>query len=112
VGLAIGARASWLLPLLFFAIGTVSARFAIACNVHVVTQHGTAVGEVSGRLQAWQNAMILAAPMVGAAVLERWGGPALFGFATASAWASFALFGLLQASRYPTASSTRRISRP
>jgi len=113
VGLAIGTGASWLLPLLFFAIGTVSARFAIACNVYLVTQHGTAVGEVSGRLQAWQNAMILAAPMVGAAVLERWGGPALFGFATASAWASFALFGLLQGmGRYPTASSTRRISRP
>jgi predicted MFS family arabinose efflux permease len=87
-----GVQANFLLPLLFFVMGLASARYAIALNVSLTTHHAQAIGHASGVLQAWQQAMILIAPLVGAVVLERWGPSALFGFATASAAVSFALF--------------------
>lgn len=93
--------AASVLPVLFFLIGTVGARFAIALNVYMSTHHAASIGSTSGTLQAWQSAMIFIAPMIGAAVLDRLGGPALFAFATGSAFISFALFFALQAAGLP-----------
>jgi MFS transporter, DHA1 family, staphyloferrin B biosynthesis exporter len=104
IGLALrlaGAGAAAVLPVLFLLIGTVGARFAIALNVYMSTHHAASIGRASGTLQAWQSAMIFVAPMMGAFVLERLGGPALFAFATGSALASFALFLALQAAGLP-----------
>lgn len=67
---------------LFFAIGTASARYAIAMSVFVATRHAAAVGATWGAIQAGQNTMILLAPLLGALVFERWGAAALFGVAT------------------------------
>ncbi len=77
---------------LFFVIGTFSARYSIAMSVHVAAHYSDSIGKVWGFLQSWQNAMILVAPMVGAAVLNTAGPSALFALATASALLSFALF--------------------
>jgi predicted MFS family arabinose efflux permease len=84
------------LPLLFFVIGTFSARYAIAMNVHVAAHFAGEIGHVWGVLQAWQNAMILVAPMIGSVVLDAMGAAWLFAFATGSAALSFALFYLLR----------------
>lgn len=81
-------------PPLFFAIGTASARFAVALNVYLGTHHASTMGAASGRLQSWQQAMIFVAPLVGAWVLERWGATALFGFAAAAGGVSMLLFWL------------------
>jgi len=96
------------LPIAFFLIGTASARYAIALNVHLSTHFAASIGRVSGQIQSWQNAMILVAPMVGAVVLERLGAPALFAFATGSAGLSFA--ALLAFSRASAARSRRSAS--
>ncbi len=80
------------LPLMFFAIGTVSARFAIALNVYMSSHYASSIGRVSGVVQAWQSGMIFVAPLVGAVVLDRFGGPALFWFSTGAATLSFAVF--------------------
>jgi len=85
-------HADAILPLLFFAIGTVSARYAIALNVYMATHYASAIGSASATLQAWQQAMIFVAPLIGAFVLDALGAPALFAFATGSAALSFALF--------------------
>ncbi len=79
------------LCLLFFVIGTFSARYAIALTVHVAAHHADSAGRVWGALQSWQSAMILVAPMVGAAVLDRQGPCALFALAAGSACLSFGL---------------------
>ncbi len=76
---------------LFFVIGTFSARYAIALSVHVAAHHAQSPGRVWGVLQSWQSAMILIAPMVGAAVLDRQGPSALFALAAGSACLSFGL---------------------
>jgi len=76
---------------LFFVIGTFSARYAIALSVHVAAHHADSAGRVWGALQSWQSAMILVAPMVGAAVLDQQGPPALFALAAGSACLSFGL---------------------
>ena len=86
------------LPLIFFAIGTVSARFAIGLNVYMSSHYASSIGRVSGVVQAWQSGMIFVAPMVGAVVLDRWGGPALFWFSTGAATISFTVFWLLGSS--------------
>lgn len=88
------AQVPLLLPLLFFAIGTVSARFAISLNVHMSTHHAAAIGSVSGTLQAWQNGTIFIAPLVGAWLLDHWGAPALFGAATLLPLLSFGVLAL------------------
>ncbi len=62
----------------------------------MTTHFPTAVGAVSGRVQSWQNAMILVAPMLGAWVLDHRGPPALFAFAATVAVFSLGLIGLLQ----------------
>ena len=80
--LAAPGRAALLLPMIFFAIGIFSARYAIALNVHLSTHFAAAIGSVSGTLQAWQSAMIFVAPLLGAVILDRLGAAALFGFAT------------------------------
>jgi MFS family permease len=85
-------HADAILPLLFFAIGTASARYAIALNVYMATHYAAAIGRASATLQAWQQAMIFVAPLIGAFVLDALGTPALFAFATGSAALSFALF--------------------
>ena len=85
-------HAGAILPVLFFVIGTFSARYAIALSVHVAAHHAAAIGRTWGVVQAWQSAMILVAPMIGAVVLDRWGPAALFAVATGSAALSFALF--------------------
>lgn len=90
-------HATWVLPLVFFAIGTVSARFAIALNVYMSSHYASAIGRVSGVVQAWQSCMIFVAPMMGAVVLDRFGGPALFWFSTGAATISFAVFWLVSA---------------
>ena len=82
------------LPAMFFLIGTLSARHAIALNVYLSRHHAPTMGESSSRLQAWQNSMILAAPLIGAVVLERAGGAALFGFSALCAGVSYAALGL------------------
>jgi hypothetical protein len=87
-----------LLPAVFFGSGMLSARFAIALNVHMTMHFPTTIGNVSGRVQAWQNAMILVAPMLGAWVLDAFGPPALFAYATAAAFSSFGVLWVLQAS--------------
>lgn len=87
-----GAYTAPALPALFFLIGIVSARFAIALNVYTTRHYPATIGRVSGLLQAWQNAMILVAPLVGAWVLQVLGAPALFTFAALSAAASFGVF--------------------
>lgn len=102
-----GARAAAVLPVLFFLIGTVGARFAIALNVYMSTHHAASIGSASGTLQAWQNAMIFVAPMIGAFVLDALGAPALFAFATGSALVSFALFFALQAAGMPQLRAAR-----
>ena len=89
-------HAAALLPVLFLVIGTFSARYAIAMNVHVSVHHGAAIGHAWGVAQAWQSAMILVAPMVGAIVLDALGPAALFAFATGSAVLSFGLFFALR----------------
>lgn len=91
-----GATAPRVLPVVFFVIGIVSARFAIALNVYITRHFPTTTGHVSGLLQAWQNAMILVAPLVGAWVLQAHGAPALFGFAALSAAASFGVFQIVR----------------
>lgn len=96
-----GANAAGVLTAIFFVGGTFSARFAIASNVYLSRHHAASIGRASGTLQAWQNAMILVAPLLGAAVLEAWGGPALFGFAVAAATLSCLLFIALQAAGVP-----------
>lgn len=85
-----------ILPVLFFVIGTFSARYAIALSVHIAAHHAAAIGRAWGVVQAWQSAMILVAPLIGAVVLERWGPAALFAFAAGSAVLSFALFQALR----------------
>lgn len=100
IGLMLRMRAphlDLLLPAIFFISGTLSARFAIALNVHMTTHFPLAIGGVSGRVQAWQNAMILVAPLLGAWVLDTRGAPALLGFAMLAAFASLGALGLLQA---------------
>lgn len=100
VGFAVVAVLLWLrlpnnvfvLPFVFFIIGTFSARYAIALNVHLSTHYAGAIGSASGALQATQNVMILVAPMVGALILDAAGGPGLFGAAAVSA---FLLYGAL-----------------
>lgn len=87
--------ATLLLPAMFFAIGMVSARFAIALNVYMTARHAGAIGAVSGTLQAWQSSMILIAPTLGAAVLEALGGPALFWCSALSAALSFGVLALV-----------------
>jgi hypothetical protein len=57
-------------------------------------------------VQAWQNAMIFVAPMIGAFVLDALGPVALFGFATGSATLSYALFFALRAA------GTQRVQTP
>ncbi len=86
------AHTTLVLALMFFAIGTVSARFAIALNVYMSSHYAASIGRVSGVVQAWQSGMIFVAPMIGAVVLDRLGGPALFLFATGSAAISFTAF--------------------
>ncbi|MES2950342.1 MAG: MFS transporter [Pseudomonadota bacterium] len=95
------AHAAEVLPVLFFLIGTCSAWYAIATNVHVATHFSASIGSVWGVLQAWQSAMILLAPMVGALVLDAWGPEWLFFFSTATAIVSFALFYGLRALGVP-----------
>lgn len=95
IGIALKTQpehAAEILPVLFFLIGTFSARYAIAMNVHVASHFANAVGGVWGTLQAWQNAMILVAPMIGAVVLDAMGAGWLFVFSTGAAGVSFAVF--------------------
>lgn len=73
--------APWLLPLLFFAIGSFSARYAIACNLYLTKHHAANIGAASSVMQSWQNAMILVGPLIGGVVLERSGPARLFLFA-------------------------------
>lgn len=87
-------HAALVLPAMFFMIGTVSARFAIALNVYMAARHAGAIGAVSAAVQAWQSGMIFVAPMAGAVVLESLGGPALFWASAAAAAASFSVLGL------------------
>ena len=89
-------HAAVILPVLFFVIGTFSARYAIALSVHIAAHHAAAIGRAWGVVQAWQSAMILVAPLIGAVVLDRWGPAALFAVATGSAVLSFALFQALR----------------
>ena len=95
------ALAGILLPVLFFAIGTFCARYAIAMNVHVSTHFAHSIGGVWGTLQAWQNAMILVAPMVGSVVLDALGAGWLFLFSTGVAGISFAVFCVLRSMGMP-----------
>ncbi len=100
IGLMLGLHAphlDLLLPAMFFVSGTLSARYAIALNVYMTTHFPTAIGGVSGRVQAWQNAMILVAPLLGAWVLDTRGAPALMAFAMLAAFGSLGVFRLLQA---------------
>ena len=90
-----------ILTLLFFLIGTFSARYAIAMNVYVAAHFAGSIGTVWGVLQAWQSAMILVAPMVGAVVLDALGAAPLFAFSTGIAVISFALFYALRAMGLP-----------
>lgn len=85
----------------FFVTGTVSARYAIAMNVYLSTHYENSIGTVSGVVQAWQNSMILVAPLVGALILDSLGVPALFAFSVGTAAVSFALFFALQAGGLP-----------
>ena len=80
-----------LLPICFFIIGTLSARFAIQCNVYMSAHFISNIGSVSAAVQGFQNAMILIAPMVGAVVLENAGASNLFLFAAALGLASYGL---------------------
>ena len=96
-----------LLPLSFFVIGSFSARYAIALNVHVSAHHAASIGHVWGVLQAWQSAMIFVAPLVGAFVLDALGPAPLFAFATASAALSFALFLALRSAGVPRFQASR-----
>lgn len=82
---------SLVLPVMFFVIGMFSARFAIALNVYMTAHYAPAIGAVSGTLQAWQSGMIFVAPMIGAVILDRLGGPALFWFAAIVVAVSFAV---------------------
>jgi hypothetical protein len=100
VGMALKMQpehAAGVLSALFFLIGIVSARYAIAMNVHVASHFANSVGAVWGTLQAWQNAMILVAPMIGSIVLDTMGPPWLFMFSAGAAGISFALFYGLRA---------------
>ncbi len=83
------SHASSVLPVVFFLIGTASARYAIALNVYMSAHHAASIGKISGTLQAWQSAMIFVAPMLGAVVLDKLGAPALFACATGAAALSF-----------------------
>lgn len=89
-------HAATLLPVCFFLVGMASARYAIALNVHLATRFADTVGRASGVIQAWQNAMILVAPAIGAVVLDRFGVASLFAVATGSAIVSLAVHRLLQ----------------
>lgn len=93
--------AAVILPLLFFLIGTFSARYAIAMNVYVAAHFAASIGAVWGVLQAWQSAMILLAPMLGAVVLDALGAATLFAFSTGTAVISFSLFYALRAMGLP-----------
>jgi MFS family permease len=100
LGLLLAGRppaVEWLMCALFFAIGTASARYAIAMSVFVSTRHAAAVGTTWGAIQAGQNTMILLAPLLGALVFERWGAAALFGVATGVGVLSLAALGGLTA---------------
>lgn len=100
LGLLLAGRppaVEWLMCALFFAIGTASARYAIAMSVFVSTRHAAAVGATWGTIQAGQNTMILLAPLLGALVFERWGAAALFGVATGVGVLSLAALGGLTA---------------
>lgn len=90
-----------ILPALFFLIGTFSARYAIAMNVYVAAHFAGSIGRVWGVLQAWQSAMILLAPMLGAVVLDTMGVASLFAFSTGLAVTSFSLFFALRAMGLP-----------
>lgn len=90
-----------LLSLSFFVIGSFSARYAIALNVHVARHHAASIGHTWGVLQAWQSAMIFVAPLVGAFVLDALGPAPLFAFATGSAALSFVLFLALRSAGMP-----------
>ncbi len=92
---------SGILPVLFFLIGTFSARYAIAMNVHISAHFATSIGSVWGVLQAWQSAMIFAAPMVGAVVLDSMGPASLFAFSTGTAAISFTLFYIFRTMGMP-----------
>lgn len=99
IGIALKTQpehAAEILPVLFFVIGTFSARYAIAMNVHVASHFAHAVGGVWGTIQAWQNAMILVAPMIGSVILDAMGAGWLFIFSTGAASLSFALFYALR----------------
>lgn len=85
----------WLMCALFFAIGTASARYAIAMSVFVSTRHAAAIGATWGAIQAGQNTMILLAPLLGALVFERWGAAALFAVATGVGGVSLAAMWLV-----------------
>lgn len=93
--------AAAILPALFFLIGTFSARYAIAMNIHVAAHFSGSIGAAWGVLQAWQSAMILVAPMLGAVVLDALGAAPLFAFSTGIAVISFALFYALRAMGLP-----------
>ncbi|STR44773.1 MFS transporter [Iodobacter fluviatilis] len=88
---------AYILPVVFFFIGTVSARYAIALNIHMSTHHGHSIGAASGALQSAQNIMILLAPMLGAIVLDKAGAAGLFATAAATAFLLYALFIAMQA---------------
>ena len=109
IGIALQTQpthAAVMLPVLFFLIGTFSARYAIAMSVHVATHFAHSVGGVWGTLQAWQNAMIFIAPMVGSVVLETLGAGWLFMFSTGVAGISFALFYALRMLGMPRLQAT------
>lgn len=93
---------AYILPLIFFFIGTFSARYAIALNVFLTKHYSQAVGAASGAVQSIQNVMILIAPMVGAFVLDATGGAGLFGFAAISAGILYAVFFALRSLRWGT----------
>ncbi len=72
------------LLVLFFLIGTFSARFAISANVYLATHFSGQLGPASGQLQSVQNAAMLLAPFAGAFVLSH-----------TSVWQLFLLSGVL-----------------
>jgi hypothetical protein len=65
-------------------------------NVHMSTRFSHSIGGVWGKLQAWQNAMILVAPMVGSVVLDALDAGWLFVFSAGVAVFSFDLFYFLR----------------
>jgi predicted MFS family arabinose efflux permease len=79
-----------LLCICFFIIGTFSARYAITCNVYLTSNYPSEIGATSSAIQAWQNAMILLAPLAGAFILERSSPGILFISAAAIGLCAFA----------------------